>query len=74
MSQKRDKARSASSQTGTIPRIDMLLSKLNESQAPRPVPGVEDGASITGAIVIQAEGEDKAKDADDTPTKSAPTV
>ena len=63
------------SQTGAVPKLDFpFLSKRREPPRPATLPEFpDDSGSVTGAIVIKAEGEDKAKYADDTPTRSAVT-
>ena len=63
------KPRRPGSETGSIPRIDVEPESPHEP--PEPPPSLpefdEDGASITGLIRrIATEGEDDAKNADDT--------
>ncbi len=64
------------SQTGAVPRLDFTTSKTRrEPLRTIPLPEIPDErGSVTGAISIRAEGEDKAKYADDTPTRSALTT
>lgn len=72
MSQKRDRVES---KTGAVPRIGLTMRKAQEPEPPPTLPEEKvDMNGVTGAIVIRAEGEDRAKDADDAPTRSAPTA
>lgn len=70
MDQTPGKTRRPVSETGSIPRIDVEPSTPHESpEPPKTLPEFdEDGASITGLIRrIPSEGEDEAKNADDSP-------
>ncbi len=74
MTQKRDKKTEAESQTGAIPRMDFKALRRREPAKPPTLPEFEDTqGGITGIIHVRPEGEDSAKDEDDTPTKSALT-
>lgn len=64
------KPRRPGSETGAIPRIDVEPAAPHEpAEPPQTLPEFdEDGASITGIIRrIPSEGEDEAKNADDSP-------
>jgi hypothetical protein len=76
MSDKHDPGEKPSSKTGVIPRLDLNNIRRREPPRPDTLPEFEDDSgSVTGIINLraQAEGEDSAKDDDDTPTKSALT-
>lgn len=58
--------------TGIIPRVDLEPETPREPPVPPSLPELDDSGGITGIMPIKAEGEDAAKQDDDT-TSSAPT-
>lgn len=76
MSEKPKKRSMADSPTGTItrPNLDELKSQQKEPpQPPVTLPEAEQDTTITGVMYLNLnrEGQDGAKDNDDSPTKSA---
>ena len=62
---------SSATKSGVLPRIDQqeLKAIYEAARKPNSLPVIdEDLTSITGAIIINAEGIDKAKQADDSAT------
>jgi hypothetical protein len=59
------------SQTGIMPRVDIESEGEHEPPEPATLPDFDDVGSITGKIRIPTEGEDEAKNADDSATRSA---
>jgi hypothetical protein len=59
------------SQTGMMPRVDIETEGEHEPPEPAALPGFDDAGSITGKIRISTEGEDEAKNDDDSATLSA---
>src|SRR5215510_13986852 len=57
-------------ETGEMPRIDQDSPAAKESPQPRTLPEFEDVGSSTGIITIITEGQDGAKEADDSATSS----
>jgi hypothetical protein len=60
------KPRRAGSETGALPRIDMEPEIQHEPPQPTSVPEIDDRGSITGIIPLISEGEDVAKQSDDS--------
>ena len=78
MSTKRKKTSMADSPTGSIqrPNIEDIKRQFEEPSQPVVSSDAEQDDSITGVISIKnlkAEGDDGAKEDDDSPTKSATT-
>lgn len=74
MSNKPKKRTMADSPTGVMnrPQLEDLKSGAKEPPQPPPtLPEFEMDEGVTGAMILDAEGEDSAKHADDGPTKSA---
>lgn len=59
------------SQTGMMPRVDVEPDGGHEPPEPTSLPDFDDIGSITGKIRIATEGEDEAKNADDSSTIDA---
>lgn len=79
MSKKRKKSSLADSPTGTMdrPNVEEVKRQFEESPQPPVAPEAELDESITGVMSVKdlmSEGEDEAKDDDDSPTKSATKV
>ena len=65
--------RRASTETGLVPRVDADAEPDQESSAPPDAaPPAHDPTSITGVITMYTEGEDAAKQADDSATRPEP--
>jgi hypothetical protein len=63
------KPRRAGTETGALPRIDVQPDIQHEPPQPTSVPEVnDDRGSITGIIPLISEGEDEAKNPDDSAT------
>jgi hypothetical protein len=65
------KTGSSATKSGVLPRVDQqeLRAIYEAAMRPNSLPEIdEDLTSITGAIIINAEGIDKAKQADDSAT------
>jgi len=74
MSDKPKKKTMADSPTGVMPRpnLEDLTSGAKEPPQPPPtLPEVDSDEGVTGVMIVDAEGEDSAKHADDGPPKSA---
>lgn len=69
MSDKPMSPRRTGSETGMMPKVDYDPSAANESSQPPELPEVDgDASGITGQIPLYSEGEDDAKQADDSST------
>jgi hypothetical protein len=63
------KPRRAGTETGAIPRIDLQPEIQHEPPQPTSVPEIDDDpGSITGIVPLISEGEDEAKQSDDSAT------
>lgn len=63
--------RTNSSETGVMPRVDLEPEAPHEPPPPPTLPEFDDdGSSITGRMPAPSEGEDKAKQSDDSATAS----
>ena len=79
MSSKDKKPSMANSPTGTLqrPNLEDLKRRFEESSQPPVLSAADQDESITGVISLKnlrSEGDDGAKEDDDSPTKSATTV
>jgi hypothetical protein len=54
--------------TGVQPRVDVEPNTHNEPPQPTSLPEFDDPGAITGIIPIATEGEDEAKNSDDSAT------
>jgi hypothetical protein len=63
--------RFSGSRTGVMRAIHERSDRHKEPPPPPTLPEMDDVLGITGAIDIHAEGEDRAKQADDDPRRSA---
>ena len=74
MNDKPKKRTMADSPTGVMPRPHLEDLKSGAKEPPQPphnMPEFDMDEGVTGVIIVDAEGEDSAKHADDGPTKSA---
>lgn len=60
-----------STETGLIPRVDAEPETPREPPVPPTLPELDDSGGITGIMPIRAEGEDAAKQDDDTTSTAA---
>jgi hypothetical protein len=71
MGDKPEKMGSSATKSGILPRVDQqeLKALYEATRKPSSLPEIdEDFSSITGALIINPEGIDKAKQADDSAT------
>ncbi len=69
MSDQPTSPRRTGSETGIMPKIDYDPGAANESPQPPDLPEVNgDASGITGQVPLYSEGEDQAKQADDSAT------